>query len=668
MCWARITCQVCLGLLVFALPPTLGQSPQGRTDANGDQLPAGALVRIGTIRWRCGTAYASALGADGRSVFVSSGNSIRVFDLATGLMQRTIQGPEEQHITALAVSPDGKILASGGYKGVILWDAESGKQQRPLKVGAVAVLNFSPDGKKLITGGEDQDRSVRVIDVGSGKEELRMLWHRRRVSLVACVPGGKTLVTASGWDNDIRIADLSTGDVIYTIQQKNAYDTVVALSPDGKMLAVADGRFQQRHLFHGLRLVDVATGKERQKLDPGKVRTIALVFSPDGKSLVSSSDKGFRVWDVASGKLKRDFPGGGFRLHITPDSRRLIAVASVIRVWDLESGTELHPPEGPLAAADALDLSPDGTTLASSSFGDREAICLWDATTGKQKGLLHGHDSYVRAVQFAPDGRLVSGGGDSTLRVWDVVAKKEVFQFKLHEPRAGEKPLQVTTMNVSRDGRILAAAALGFEREETVQVFVWNLANGKLLALHMQKGRFFDWPGFSTDGKTMLTRGENGGLILKDLITDKEITKLQPAPQPGAPGVLNPNVLENPYNFSPDGRLVAVRGSRQRNEGLRYWRDNYAIVLFDLASSKETHRIGVADWRSAAVFSADGKRLAGSDGRVVRIWQTATGKGLWQSPALDYHVTALAFSPDGTRLATALDNTTTLIWDVSLKK
>jgi WD40 repeat protein len=131
----------------------------------------------------------------------------------------------------------------------------------------------------------------------------------------------------------------------------------------------------------------------------------------------------------------------------------------------------------------------DGKTLASSSFEDRNVIHLWDAATGKLKGSLRGHESYLRAVQFAADGRLVSGGGDSTLRVWDIAAGKEVYQFKLHEPRAGEKPLQVATMGVSRDGRILAASAIGFEGPggETVHVFAWNLANGKLLALREQR-------------------------------------------------------------------------------------------------------------------------------------------------------------------------------------
>src|SRR5262249_9156061 len=204
--------------------------------------------------------------------------------------------------------------------------------------------------------------------------------------------------------------------------------------------------------------------------------------------------------------------------------------------------------------------------------------------------------------------------------------------------------------------------------KEKTHVFAWNLANGKLLASHQHEGGFSDWPGFGVDGKTFLLRGEKGGLVLNDLLTGRELLKLERAPQPAGDGVLKPTGLDSPYRFSPDGRVVAVRGSRQRNEGPRYWRDNYAIVFFDLKTGKEMHRVSVDTWLARAAFSPDSSRLAGADGRRVRIWDTVSGKELWRSPELECRITALAFSPDGNRLATALDNITTLIWDARPNK
>ncbi|MCI0356940.1 MAG: hypothetical protein L0211_00450 [Planctomycetaceae bacterium] len=652
------------------LPPTpaFGQTASSK-DAYGDPLPPGAIVRLGSVRWRTGPAYSTALGPDGKRLFVGGGGgAIRVFDIESGLLVRSYDGPEYE-VRAIALSPDGKTLAGASYQGSFLFDVDSGKKLRQFKTGAVAVMAFSPDGTKLITGGEDHERSVRVIDVATGKEQLRFLWHQRRVSFVACSRDNKTLVTASGYDNDVRIADLNTGDLIHTFREKNAYDTVVALTADAKTLAVAERRYQNRkpQWSNTVRLIDVASGKQQMLVEQGEGLISTLLFSPDGKTLIAWGDKHCQEFDVASGRLTRDLPGCHAR-YFSPDSRALIGVGPVIRVWDFASGKELHPQDGPVSAANSIAISPDGVTLAMSSYEERENIHLWDSTTGKQKGLLKGHTSYVRGVQFAPDGRLISGGGDSTLRVWDVKDGAEVFQFKLHEPRAGEKPLQVTNFAVSRDGATLTTSAIGFEERfgkgEKMHLFAWNLKNGKLLAMSERDGHFFDWPGFSADGKAVVQR-DGKDLVCADLITGKTRFKLEPTPQPGGEGVLNPNIIEAPFSASPDGRLLAARGNRQRNEGPRYWRDHYAIVVFDATTGKELHRIAVDDWLTGVVFSPDGRRIAGIDGRLARIWDAATGKRLWESAPLDFRTRVLAFSPDGARLATALDNATTLIWDVA---
>src|SRR5262249_33087837 len=157
---------------------------------------------------------------------------------------------------------------------------------------------------------------------------------------------------------------------------------------------------------------DVATGTQRQIVAQGTQQTSALTFAPDSKSLVAVGDDA-QVYDVETGKALRTLPGvHGWRF--TPAGRHLVAIGGAIRVWDFATGKELRPPEGPRSAADALAFAPDGKALATSGIGDNAAIHLWDAASGKFRGTLTGHDktSYVRTVQFTPDGRLVSGGGD----------------------------------------------------------------------------------------------------------------------------------------------------------------------------------------------------------------------------------------------------------------
>src|SRR6185295_3800068 len=91
--------------------------------------------------------------------------------------------------------------------------------------------------------------------------------------------------------------------------------------------------------------------------------------------------------------------------------------------------------------------------------------------------------------------------------------------------------------------------------------------------------------------------------------------------------------------------------------------------IFDLTTCKEIQRIPQeSQWHSSCAFSPDSKQFAAAEGSRLRIWATSSGKRLWESPLLDRQITALAFSPDGKRLATALQDSTILIWDVGSMK
>ena len=91
-------------------------------------------------------------------------------------------------------------------------------------------------------------------------------------------------------------------------------------------------------------------------------RANGLIFTPDGKSLVSSGVEEFRVWDVVTGRLERRFPGMGIRLHFRPDGKQLVSTGTVISAWDFESGKELHPPEGPTRAMNSPAVARNETS------------------------------------------------------------------------------------------------------------------------------------------------------------------------------------------------------------------------------------------------------------------------------------------------------------------
>src|SRR5262249_56734004 len=141
-----------------------------------------------------------------------------------------------------------------------------------------------------------------------------------------------------------------------------------------------------------------------------------------------------------------------------------------------------------------------------------------------------------------------------------------------------------------------------------------------------KQGSFGEWPGFSPDGKAVLERAGKG-LFLKDLLTGKERVKLQPVPQPGGPGVLNPDILESPFTFSPDGRVVAVRGSRQRNEGPRYWGDNNALVFFYPQTGKEKDPGFVGTRPGRGAINPPSSPRGPAPGPPLRLRGTPPGRG-----------------------------------------
>jgi hypothetical protein len=248
--------------------------------------------------------------------------------------------------------------------------------------GPVRALAFAPDGRSAASGGED--RTVRVWDVGSGKERLRLEGHADEV-------------------------------------------VAVAFSADGRHLLSAGGD-------RTLRLWDVATGKELRRFRGHTDAVRAVAFSPDGRRALSGgADHTLRLWDVASGKELSCFAGHSGAVHalaFSPDGRLGLSGGAdhTVRLWDVGKGVELCRFEGHTAAVHAVAFSADGKRALSG--GDDKAARLWDVATGKELRRFTGHANAVIAVAFTADGRVLSGSSryqtaDRVVRQWDAATGKE---------------------------------------------------------------------------------------------------------------------------------------------------------------------------------------------------------------------------------------------------
>jgi RNA polymerase sigma factor (sigma-70 family) len=654
-----------------AAKPEAGPAKPAATDRHGDPLPDGALARLGTVRLRHKGMHwqTIAFSPDSKTMFTGGEDGkIRLWELTTGKPVGALQR-QKAHTSqfgspnAIALCPRGKVLAAAWQGGLHLWDVQTAKELHTLQREPVYALAFTPDGRTLVSGGGGG--AILVWDVATGKELRRLLWQKGSVSCLACMPDGKTLVSADfagAQGLTVHVGDLVTGKD--PVSFFRGQDPPLGLSPDGKTLAVGGvGK-------PGLRLLDVMTGKEVCRLNGHPHGVNAVAFSPDGKTVASTGlDETIRWWDQDTGKEirkatwreARAYPlSTPDRLAFTPDGKTLVSTGGdcTLRLWDAATGEQRQGPEGHEGGVGMVAFSSDGKTLASCSYDDL-TVRLWDVAGGRPLHALR-HPASVRRARFSPDGRhVISGGGDGAVRVWDAATGKEVRALRLSDPAHGGRREQVTNLALSGGGKQVVSLSVGFGFKDAGQSYrltTWDVATGKRLNEREVTGDFLS--AFSPDG-VLLAGLEGGGIAVREVATGKVIRSL------GVPA--GADNFWYPLVFSPSRKLLAAVTSKRIVDGATRRLDR-TVRVWEVASGKELWNCPTPCWGQAMAFSPDGKRLAWAGDDLLAVHDAATGEQLLRRQGFDASAYSLAFSPGGTRLATGLSNATVLVWDVSAEK
>ena len=323
-------------------------------------------------------------------------------------LKATLGGKHPMNVNCVAFSPDGKTVATGGWdKNVSLWDVANGKLSATLQGHAdeICSIAFGPDGKTLASGSGDS--TIRLWDVDAGKERAILRGHTVRgrtggilvvnhkaVHSVSFSPDGKTLASG-GDDNSVRLWDVASEKERATLRGHMYPVECVAFSPDGKILASGSKHLvtlepKTRLLADEgeIRLSDSASGRAIAILRGHTATVSSMGFSPDGKTLASGSGDTVRLWEVATGKQKAAFPrthkSGFVILAFSPDGKYLATGSGdkTIRLWDVAGRSVITTFKGHEGTVTSLAFSPNGKTLASGAW-DWTAR-LWNVPVNKE--------------------------------------------------------------------------------------------------------------------------------------------------------------------------------------------------------------------------------------------------------------------------------------------
>jgi WD40 repeat protein len=458
------------------------------------------------------------LSPDGRTLAVSLGAEVSLWDTTTGEQRGSLGEDAAKAYYGLAFSPDSQKLATDWYDPesgevrICIWDVAARKLLRrfPVPPHALGFLYFSPDNRTLATSGMREPR-LRLWDTMTGNPlHQQETAHDEAIQALAFTPDGKTILSGSD-DGTVRVWDAGTGRGIRQLPGHAGGVTALAATPDGRAVLSAG---------HGAQLLlqEWQTGKElrrlilvpKEKLSTNASYGPSMSLAPDGRTAAAIVGTGGQEWflqvrDTADGRVltqRTDHSGKRFAAF-SPDTRILATyvdtygpvapsnnpkakaaggtevVGVQVVLEDVTTGRQLLAITLPERNGYRADFPPDGRTLVTHDYRvrnddngshvDNHALHLWELVTGQERltirspeeGFQYGYEKLV----FSPDGRtLAAARRDHTIQAWDVATGAELLS------RGGYES-DVYSLVFRPDGKTLASG----HRDSTI--LLWDLTD-----------------------------------------------------------------------------------------------------------------------------------------------------------------------------------------------
>ena len=454
-------------------------------------------------------------------------------------------------VLALAFSPDGTRLASGGKDETVrLWDTFTNDELATLRkhTGWINALAFSPDGKMIASG--STDKTVQLWDTATGTHLATLTEHIRDIVALTFSPDGRTLASAS-MDGTIRFWNTTTRTLL-PIRLTEHTDWVKSVTFFKDNSTLASIAFNGIINFWNLNTSQKTGG---QAIGPRDF-LMTSAFSPDGTKLVSTgakfatflniggyakvtstkgSDPLVRLMDIHTGRelatLKKRIVAINHKGSMTfsPDGKMVAFQGwNKIHIWHIETSTVLaiplleqnnnnvmghqHMTAQLLSSVMVLMFSPDGKKLVSGTVGGK--VQMWDAETGVALApLLAGQDldgkgvpdnftmeDPITALAFSSNGALLAVGSEQKIRLLG----------SSKQPPLKDAPRGTESLAFSPDDTVLLAGM----RNGGIELF--DMATGKKISTLNGHTATVETLVFSPNGKTLVSTGQDGTILVWD--------------------------------------------------------------------------------------------------------------------------------------------------------
>ncbi len=550
--------------------------------------------------------------------------------------------------THCVFSPDGKKVLCG-YRGadqspseqgstLVLWDIQKRRIIQEWNAHAkvqvtvadnkkalendVLCCDFSPDGKKIITGGGDF--RIQVWDISRQNPEAELTGHRSMVNSCSYSPDGKYILSGSD-DKTLILWNSQDGSKEKVYLGHSDAVSSSCFSSDGKQ--IVSGSDDNLVI-----LWETQSARILKKFSGHLAGVKACTFVDQNRVIVSASaDTKIKLWDVKTPPKPFSSPDQGKEIIYTtfsPDGKTIASLrrdSPKVELWDSRSYQLISSqPYTSSAFVRSCSLSPDGQKFVLA-VKTPPSIAVFEKT--KQKPLFSldlGNFSYAYTCVYSPDGNLVAGSGNKDVfYIWDAREKNnEKGKRKALLAFQGFRP-NIRKLVFSPDGKMIAGVSEG---ENNVKI--WdarlpsspsNLPNEPRLPIMVLKNRDYgpdhlDLLGcdFSPEGKRIIATGDDSMIKMWDLESKKLIAVFQ--------GHLD--IVYQCYFLSGGKRIV----SAGRDKSIKIWdteakgkKESGVRVVNRALLSLEKH----AGWIRALAVSPNGRQIAsGSKDQTLKIWDS----------------------------------------------